>query len=86
MHMVTYLDAVVMAASAILKQHSLVCQLSSLLQVMYGTSHVVADILMCVADACLRRDQRNAFDRHCTPPGDHQRNDSVKDVVPLTKV
>ena len=55
------------------------------------SSHVryklwVADMLMCVAHACLRRDQRNAFDTHCTPPGDHQRNDRIKDVVSLTKM
>ena len=36
---------------------------------------------MCVADACLRRDQRNAFDTHRTLPGDHQRNDRTIDVL-----
>ena len=37
MHMVTYIATVVMAASPIFL-HSIVCRLSSLLQVMYGTS------------------------------------------------
>jgi hypothetical protein len=84
MHMVTYIATVVMAASPIFALHCVPIVEST-------TSHVryklwVADMLMCVADACLRRDQRNAFDTHCTPPGDHQRNDRTIDVVSLMKM
>ena len=80
MHMVTYIAAVVIAASAIFL-HSIVESSSS--HVRYKLW--VADMLMCVADACLRRDQRNAFDTHCTPPGDHQINGRTIDVVCVTK-
>ena len=38
MYMVTYIDDVVVATSVMFRPHSIVCRLSSLLQVMYGTS------------------------------------------------